>query len=113
MSYITITPHEGAVRILWRGHAIVSTTRALDLREGGAGPVLYVPREDADMAYFAKTARSTHCPHKGDAGYFSLHDGETRAENAVWTYETPLPGAAAIKDHLAFYPNQVTIEQGA
>ena len=110
MSYLNITPHEGSVRIVWRGHTIVSTTRALDLREGGGRAVLYVPREDADMAFFAKTTHSTHCPHKGDAGYFTLRDETASAENAVWTYETPLEGAMPIKDHLAFYPNKVTIE---
>jgi uncharacterized protein (DUF427 family) len=25
----------------------------------------------------------------------------------VWTYEAPLPGVAAIKDYLAFYPKRV------
>jgi uncharacterized protein (DUF427 family) len=25
----------------------------------------------------------------------------------VWTYETPHPAMAAIKDHLAFYPTRV------
>jgi uncharacterized protein (DUF427 family) len=29
------------------------------------------------------------------------------AENAVWSYEQPFPAVAAIKDHLAFYPNRV------
>ena len=29
------------------------------------------------------------------------------AENAVWTYETPRPGVAAIRDHLAFYRDRV------
>jgi len=33
-------------------------------------------------------------------------DGRT-AENAVWSYETPYPAVAAIKEHLAFYPNRV------
>ncbi|MBV9139145.1 MAG: DUF427 domain-containing protein, partial [Hyphomicrobiales bacterium] len=44
---------------------------------------------------------------KGDASYFSIVvDGQV-SENAVWTYENPLPGVAAIKDHLAFYPKRV------
>jgi uncharacterized protein (DUF427 family) len=25
----------------------------------------------------------------------------------VWTYETPFPMMAAIKDHLAFYPDRI------
>ena len=29
------------------------------------------------------------------------------AENALWTYEDPYPEVAAIKGHLAFYPDRV------
>jgi uncharacterized protein (DUF427 family) len=32
--------------------------------------------------------------------------------NAVWSYEAPYPAVAAIKDHLAFYPDRVEIEVG-
>jgi uncharacterized protein (DUF427 family) len=27
--------------------------------------------------------------------------------NSVWTYESPYPAVAAIKEHLAFYPDRV------
>ena len=67
--------------------------------------VQYIPRDDADMRLFV---RSTHAlSYKGDAAYYSLSvDGRT-ADNAVWTYETPYPAMAQIKDHLAFYPSRV------
>ena len=110
MAHIAIAPHVGPVRIVWRGHVVAASEHALDLREGGGRPVLYVPRADADMAYFTRTTRSTRCPWKGEAGYFTLHHGDERAENAVWTYEAPVADAAAIAGHLAFYPDQVTIE---
>ena len=67
------------------------------------------PLDDAEMAHFARTERTSHCPFKGNANYYSLAvDGET-ATDAVWTYESPKPDVAAIKDHLAFYPNLVEI----
>ena len=47
---------------------------------------------------------------EGEAGYFTLRHGDERADNAVWTYETPVTGAAAIAGHLAFYPDQVSVE---
>ena len=37
----------------------------------------------------------------------------TGSPNAVWSYETPYPAMAAIQDHLAFYPQQVTVERSA
>ena len=107
---ITITPHAGPIKIVWCGHVVAASSKALDLKEGGAPAVLYVPRADADMTFFERTARTSRCPYKGEANYFSLHQGTERADNAVWTYETPIADVAPIKDHLAFYANHVTIE---
>lgn len=109
---ITIKPHPGRVEVRFAGRTVVDTTRALDLTEGAMRPVLYVPREDADMAAFVPTPRHTHCPFKGEASYFTLEADGREAQNAVWTYETPLPGVSAIAGHLAFYTDQVEIRQG-
>jgi uncharacterized protein (DUF427 family) len=104
---ITIEPNRKRVRVLFNGRIVADTTHAVTLREVSLRPVQYIPRADADMGLFVRTAQSTHCPYKGDAAYYSLNvDGRT-AENAVWTYETPFPAMAAIKDHLAFYPARV------
>ncbi len=46
-------------------------------------------------------------PFKGAASYFSFVVGGQRAENAAWTYAAPYDEAAALKDHLAFYPQRV------
>ena len=111
---ITITPHPGRVRVRFNGRVVVDTTQALALREGGYRPVIYVPRADAEMALFARSARTTRCPHKGEASYYSLEVGDRTAADAVWTYETPHEPVAAIKDHLAFYPDRVdAIEETA
>ena len=106
-SHITIAPHPGRVRVLFAGEVVAESDNALALREGRYPPVIYIPRSDADMALYRRTSHSTHCPHKGDAAYFSLSVGERTAENAAWTYEAPFAGVAQIKDHLAFYPNRV------
>ena len=37
----------------------------------------------------------------------SIVAGGAESENAIWSYETPIVGSAAIKEHLAFYPNRV------
>jgi uncharacterized protein (DUF427 family) len=110
MSRIVIVPHAGRVKVLWREHVVADTVNALDLFEGSAAPVIYIPRADAVFTFYVKTARSTHCPYKGDASYFTLADDRASAANAVWSYETPLPGVEPIRNHLAFYLDKVRLE---
>ncbi len=107
---ITITPFSKQVRVKFNGKTIADTTAALELKEASYPSVFYIPRDDADMDFFDRTERITHCPYKGDAHYFTLVDGARRADNAVWTYETPGEAVAAIAGHLAFYPDKVEIE---
>ncbi len=107
---ITITPSEKHVRILAGDIVIADTTHALTLQEASYPAVFYIPRTDAKLDLVSKTARTTHCPYKGDASYYSIHAGDKVLDNAIWTYETPFPAMAEIKDYFAFYPDKVTIE---
>ena len=93
------------------GTVLADSRDALVLREAGYPAVQYIPRKDVDMTLLARSDRSTYCPYKGDASYFSIPLGGERSIDAVWTYETPYAAVAGIKDHLAFYPDRVdTIE---
>jgi uncharacterized protein (DUF427 family) len=104
---ITITPNDSRVTITVAGQTIADTTSALSLREASYGPVTYIPRADINMALLERTDHATYCPYKGDCAYYSIPAGGARSVNAVWTYETPYPSVAAIKDYMAFYPNRV------
>ena len=111
---IAIVPNPRRVRVILGGAVVAETTRALTLTESTYPPVQYVPREDARMDLFSRTARRTHCPYKGDASYFTLAVGGETRPDAVWSYEAPFPAVAAIAGHLAFYPDRVdTIEEQA
>jgi uncharacterized protein (DUF427 family) len=110
---ITIEPNPERVRVVFNGHVVADSTRALTLREASLRPVHYIPRADADMSLLVRSTHASHCPYKGDAAYYSLSVEGRTAENAVWTYETPYPAMAPIKEHLAFYPDRVDrIEEG-
>jgi uncharacterized protein (DUF427 family) len=108
---IAITPAKGRVVVRFGGEVIADTTHALELREASYPVVLYIPRGDARMDHYAPTSHSTHCPYKGDASYFTLSGGGKTADNAVWSYQSPYPAMAQVKDHLAFYPQHVAIER--
>jgi uncharacterized protein (DUF427 family) len=106
---ITIEPATKRWRARFAGHVIADTNDALILREANLAPVVYFPREDVAMEYMARTDRTTHCPYKGDAGYYTiLMDGEL-VENAVWTYEEPFYAMEPIAGRLAFYPDKVEV----
>lgn len=100
---IDIVPCQGRATVTWRGHVVAQSDNAVILHETRHHPVIYIPRTDARMAFYERTTHRTHCPFKGDASYFSLIDGPTRAENAVWSYEDPIPDALGIKEYLAYY----------
>jgi uncharacterized protein (DUF427 family) len=104
---IRIVPHPTRVRVLWNGQIVADTTDALMLYEASYAGVRYVPRTDVDMTLLTKSASKTHCPYKGDAHYFSLQSDSATAKDAIWSYETPLPGVSSIAGYLAFDPEQV------
>jgi uncharacterized protein (DUF427 family) len=107
---ISIQPCDKHVRVRAGDVVIADTTRALTLNEASYPAVLYIPRADTQLDLVTKTARTTHCPYKGDASYYSITAGDTVLDNAIWSYETPFPAMEGIKDYLAFYPDKVTIE---
>lgn len=107
MSAIAITPNPNRVRVRLGGTVIAESDAALSLVEGRSAPVLYIPRGDARWDLFAKTATRTRCPYKGEASYYGVTVEGRTVPDVVWSYEDPIPTVAAIKDHLAFYPNRV------
>jgi uncharacterized protein (DUF427 family) len=104
---ITITPNPNRVRVIFNGRVVADTARALTLRESTYRPVLYIPRDDAQMTVFTRTDRVTHCPYKGDASYYSIGVGDRVAKDAIWSYEQPYSAVGEIAGLLAFYPDRV------
>jgi uncharacterized protein (DUF427 family) len=104
---ITIERNAHRVVVIVAGRAVADTRAALTLREASYPPVQYIPRKDVDTALLERTDHATYCPYKGDCAYYSIPLGGERSVNAVWTYEAPYAVVAAIRDHVAFYPDRV------
>ncbi len=106
---ITLEPSRKRVQASFENHVIADTDDALILKEADYPAVVYFPMDDVEMGFLAKTDRSTNCPYKGDASYWSIYmDGQLR-ENSVWAYEEPYPAMAALRGRVAFYPNVVEV----
>ncbi len=108
---ITLSNNLKRVVVKIGAQVLADTRAAITLKEASYPEVQYIPRADVDMSLLTRSAHMTYCPYKGDANYFSLQAGHRQAANAVWTYEQPFPAVSDIKDHLAFYPEQVEITE--
>jgi uncharacterized protein (DUF427 family) len=104
---ITIERNLKRVVVSIGGTVLADSRDALILREAGYPAVQYIPRKDVEMTLLERSAHETYCPYKGDCAYFSILSGGERAINAVWTYDAPYDAVAAIRNHLAFYPERV------
>ena len=95
------------VRVVVGGTAIADSTAALRVLETAGAPVYYVPQHDVRMDLLRPSPHRTWCEWKGEASYWSLHDGARDVSNIAWTYEHPKPGYEALTGHLAFYAGKV------
>lgn len=93
-----------------RGDALLAQSeRAVRVMETGRDiydPVIYLPQADLQAVLTPVEGKSTHCPLKGDAAYFT-HSGTEIA----WTYDRPLDGAPMLKGLVAFDPEKVAVEE--
>lgn len=93
------------VEAVWNDNVVAHSERTL-LVEGNH----YFPREDVDMSCLEPSETVSTCPWKGRAHYFNVEaDGETCLDGA-WHYPEPLPAAAHIAGHIAFW-NGVEISE--
>ena len=106
---ITIAADDRHLRVDANNHVIADSTATTTLREADYPPVTYFPRDDVQRAFLSQTDKTTTCPYKGDATYYSIFIDGLLLENVAWSYEAPYPAAEAIKGLLAFYPDKVKI----
>ena len=95
------------LEVLFNGVTVARSSQAKVLFEGSLPACYYLPAADVRMELLRPTGTRTHCPWKGEANRFSIEvDGKT-AEDAVWSYRSPIPEMTKIADLLSFYPKRV------
>ena len=107
--YMRVKPVSRRVRVTRGGRTLVDTREAMRVTEIARDvidPVFYFRKGDIAIDLATIPGKTTHCPLKGDATYYSA-DGSVIA----WSYDAPLDFADAIKGLVAFYPDEVTIEE--
>ena len=108
--FMQLDPVGQTVRIRFGDLLVAETEGAVRMLEMGKcayAPQYYIPREDISVA-LTRTDKSTHCPLKGDASYFTI-DGADGAQEIGWAYETPFDFAAQLAGYIAFDLRRVSI----
>jgi len=109
--HIKVTAADGTWVVRAGGAVLGESNNVLELREGSYPPVIYFPREDIAMDFLDKTTKSSHCPWKGDASYYSIQTKSVLIDNAAWSYEAPLDDMQQIAGYISFYPDKAAVEQ--
>ncbi len=108
---IRIEKAEGTWVVRAGGAVVGESQDAKLLYEDDRPFIVYFPREDIAMAFLDPSERRTHCPHKGDATYFSIQLKSLVVQDAAWSYEHPRDKVSQIAGHLAFMHENVTVER--
>ncbi|MEP0521259.1 MAG: DUF427 domain-containing protein [Hyphomicrobiales bacterium] len=106
--FMRLKPVPRRVQVLRNGEILADTVQAMRLTEIGKDvydPVFYIPRADILARMTAIDGKSSRCPLKGDASYFSYNSVEPMA----WTYDRPFEFTVVLKGLIAFYPDKVSV----
>jgi uncharacterized protein (DUF427 family) len=91
------------VTVIVGGETVAETRRARFLFETRLPTRYYIPPEDVRMDLLMPSEKTTACPYKGRARYYSVRIGDTLFPDLVWYYPEPISECAKIKDHLCFF----------
>ncbi|MCO1336129.1 DUF427 domain-containing protein [Microbulbifer sp. OS29] len=100
----TVRVHRGGKVIAESDNVLRVTELAKDMLD----PVLYFPKEDISVPLLPIEGKTSHCPLKGDASYFTVDDN---GEAIAWAYEAAFDFAEVINGRIAFYPDHVVVEE--
>ena len=98
-------PTKRRIQIRHHGIELVDSANAWRTLETSHPPTYYIPQADIAMAHLKPNARRTMCEWKGQARYFDIVAGGARIKAGAWSYPSPTPTFAPIRDMIAFYPD--------
>jgi len=96
-----------SVRVILGGETVAETRRARFLFETRLPTRYYIPQEDVRMDLLLPSDKTTACPYKGRARYWSARIGDQVFPDIVWSYPEPVAECPKIKGHLCFFNEQV------
>jgi uncharacterized protein (DUF427 family) len=97
------------VRVEIGGQVVAETKNARFLFETDLPARYYIPQEDVKLNLLTDSAKTSACPYKGSARYWSAKVGDEVREDVAWSYPLPLPEVRKIAGLVCFYPERVDV----
>jgi uncharacterized protein (DUF427 family) len=97
------------VKVVIDGQLVAETHRPRLLFETGIVTRYYIPKVDVRFDVLVPSTKTTQCPYKGTAQYYSVKLGDKVHEDVIWYYAFPIPECPKIAGLLAFYNEQVDL----
>src|SRR5437763_9596399 len=95
------------VQVVLGGEIVADTRRAHFVFETRLPTRYYIPQEDVRMELLVPSEKTSACPYKGRARYWSAKLGGRDYPDIVWFYPEPIPECPKIRGLLSFFNEQV------
>jgi uncharacterized protein (DUF427 family) len=105
---IDVLPSSRSVRLEFDGTVLASSDRPTLLFETMLPTRFYLRPEEVAVPLHPSTTTST-CAYKGQATYSSAVVGGAELRDIAWSYEAPLPEAAAVTGLVAFFDERIDV----
>ena len=69
----------------------------------------YLPHVDVQSDVLVKSERTSVCPYKGTATYWSVKVAGKLHNDVAWSYPDPLPESERLRGHMCFYDEHVDV----
>jgi uncharacterized protein (DUF427 family) len=103
---IDVRESKARVTVTADGRTIAETTRPRLLFETGLPVRAYIPLEDVRQDLLTPSDKTSVCPYKGTASYWSVGD----LADVAWSYRDPIPEAGDIEGLVSFLGEGVEVE---
>ena len=106
---IDVLESDRRVQVSIDGVEVADSRRTKFLFETRVPTRFYLPHDDVRVELLTATDKTTRCPYKGIASYWTARVGDIDHRDIVWSYLAPLPEAAKVAGHLCFYNEKADI----
>jgi uncharacterized protein (DUF427 family) len=91
------------------GQVVADSKRPMIVFETGMANRYYLPHVDVQSDVLVKSERTSVCPYKGTAAYWSVKIASKLHNDVAWSYPDPLPESERLRGHMCFYDEHVDV----